>query len=309
LIRKKKKQIFHVHWEEHCLRPCPTAAEARSAKDYFVKRTRYFQKLGGKVLWTVHNLMPHELEHVDIFLGLRQELADIADHILVHNLEAINVLADQITFDSRKIRYLPHASYQGVYPAPTEADAGVKPSPRTLLAFGKVRRYKGFDTLLDLLPPAFMKSNKLSLKIVGQPLETETFGEELTARAAGRKDVTLDFRVVPDDEVSALLTSAGCVVLPYERFLTSGVALLCLSAGALVVAPAAPSMKELLPPSCHRLLYKAGDIVDIQRAVLECVTLTDEERNAMVQDSLSRANYLRPERISRQLGEIYDRLL
>ena len=47
----------------------------------------------------------------------------------------------------------------------------------------------------------------------------------------------------------------------------------------------------------------------MRRALLEAVALAPEERAAIAADCKARAHYLRPARISRQLGTIYDSLL
>ncbi|MDH4386237.1 MAG: glycosyltransferase [Caulobacter sp.] len=309
-LTRDGRQIFHVHWEEHALRPCSTTVEARAVKDFLLTQIARFKGLGGRVVWTVHNVMPHELEHADVFLDLRRGLADIADLILVHNVEAVGLLQEQVSLDICKVVHLAHPSYQGIYPSARSGPEarGDLPAGR-LLAFVKVRRYKGFDGLLDMLPDRFLAENDLTLQITGQPLAGDGFSDELLVRANGRARVDLDFRVVPDEEVITLLRSATCVVLPYERFLTSGVSLLCLTAGALVVAPRVAALEEVFPASCHRLLYRPGDAEDLRRAVLEANSLSPEEREGMTADSLARADWLSPKRISTRLGRLYDELL
>ncbi|PSJ65359.1 glycosyltransferase [Kumtagia ephedrae] len=310
-IENEGKKIFHIHWEEHCLRLCATKSEARSVSEYFVERCRHFKKAGGKIVWTMHNLMPHELEHPDIFLGLRRSIVEMADRVLIHNLEALKILHEQAAPNPTKVYYLPHPSYLGVYEASerTRSRSDAPTRPRTVQAFGMVRRYKGLDGLLDNLPPSFTENHGIDLRISGQPLPTDNYAHELAAKCETRSDVDLDFRKVPSEEVPDLLRQAGCVVLPYERFLTSGVALLCLSVGAPAVAPDTPPMRELFPAVAHRLLYKAGDMDDFRRAIVEAIDLSSEERANIVSAYLKRAEYLRPERISGQLGKIYDALV
>lgn len=310
-IGEQGRQLLHIHWEEHAIRHCVTAVEARASKDYLLKRLRHFRILGGKVLWTVHNLVPHELQHIEAFLELRRGLAEEVDVILVHNLEAINVLRAQVTLDQSKLVYLPHPSYLGIYEPEQGAEERALAAPRTrrLLGFGKMRRYKGFDTLLDFVPEDFLAEHDLTLSIVGQPLPQERYAEELAARAAGRARVSVEPRNVPDDEVAALFRTAECLVLPYERFLTSGVALLALTLGLPTVAPASDAMHELFPPSGHRLLYRPGDAADFRRAVLETVGLSDDGRADLIRDLIARARYLRPAKAGALLGAVYDRVL
>jgi glycosyltransferase involved in cell wall biosynthesis len=310
-IRVDGQQILHIHWEEHAIRHCVTAVEARASTDYFLRRLADFRKLGGRVLWTVHNLMPHELQHPEVFIELRRGLAHEVDVILVHNLEAINVLRAQVALEQSKLFYLPHPSYLGVYEPEEETEQRALAAPRTrhLLAFGKMRRYKGFDTLLDFLPEQFLTDHDLTLSIVGQPLPQEDFAEALATKAAGRQRVTIEPRNVPDEDVATLFRGAECLVLPYERFLTSGVALLALTLGVPTIAPATNAMRELFPALAHPLLYRPGEVEDFQRAVSETVGLAASERADLVRALVARARYLRPEKTGALLGALYDRVL
>ena len=68
-LKAKKLAVLHVHWEEHLIRHCLCPSEARQLIVFSISRLEYFKKLGGIVVWTVHNAMPHEMEFPDLFLG------------------------------------------------------------------------------------------------------------------------------------------------------------------------------------------------------------------------------------------------
>jgi len=311
-LRAGEGRLLHLHWEEHCLRPCRTGAEARAAAGHLLERLGAYRALGGRTLWTVHNLMPHELEHPDAFLALRRGLAGAVDRILVHGLEAVSVLAAQTggELPRERLFYLPHPSYLGLYEdeALSERPAAGPAGPPTALLFGKVRRYKGFDRLLEAYAAASPRP-AFAVRVVGQPLATDSYGPELQARFAGVPGIELDFRHVPDGEVAPTLRAASCLVLPYERFLTSGAAMLGLSLGLPTVAPDTPQMRELLPAVAHDLLYARDEPGSLLRAVERAVALAGEAREVTRRALLRRARHLRPERVSRLLGGLYDSLL
>jgi beta-1,4-mannosyltransferase len=304
------RALVHVHWEEHVVRGRRTAAEARAAADYFVRRLREFVGSGGRILWTVHNSMPHELEYPEVFQYIREALASVSERIIVHNTEGINVLSAQVRLDRRKLYFLPHPSYLGVYEPEEVTERAVEaPTGRQILAFGKLRRYKGLGRLIDMLPAEFLAGERAALRISGEPIRDDAYLPELRKQYAPWQDIIWDVRSIPDAEVPTLLRSARCLALPYERFLTSGVALLALSVGTIVVGPATMPMREVLPVEAQRFLFKPDSTEDFQRAVRDAMALGTEEVQELRRALLKRARYLHPHRISRQLGGLYDQML
>lgn len=304
-----KGSVLHIHWEEHIIRASRTAAEARGNVQYFLKRLAEYAAAGGRILWTIHNELPHELQHPEIFLYLRSQLCAVADVIIVHNTTAINVLARQAAFDRRKVYLLAHPSYLGHYEdAEVTMAAPLAPHARTVLAFGMMRRYKGFNDLAELLPAEFMAEQSARLKFAGAPVTGDPYPEELRGFFAGRDDVDFDFRNIPEAEVPDMFRSCAAIVLPYNRFLTSGVALLAVSFGVPVVAPATDPLREVVPISSQALLFDPSSKADFQRAIDLALNMEDDQRQAMRKDLLARAYYLRPERIGKEFGKLVDHI-
>jgi glycosyltransferase involved in cell wall biosynthesis len=308
--RRGERVLLHVHWEEHLLRGHATALEAKIAGDFFVRMLQAYRKAGGPVVWTIHNGQPHELEHLAVFKTVRQGLAAASDRILVHNTEAITVLAEQVPLDRAKVFFLPHPSYLGEYELEAESVAAAAREPgRDVLVFGKLRRYKAIERLIDQMPPELLARHGAGLRISGEAFGADTYIPELQAAHAGRDDIAWDVRRIPDEEVPALLRGARCVVLPYERFLTSGVALLCLTLGVPLVGPRSRSLQEVVPVAAQSLLFDPAVEGDLARAVEEVLALPAEDYAALCRAYVQRAAHFHPRRIARLLGGVYDDLL
>ena len=307
--RRDPRTLLHVHWEEHILRGHPTSAEARIAADYFIRTLRSYRREGGRIAWTIHNGHPHEQEHMAVFLRLRAALAEVADRILVHNTEAINVLSDQVALDRAKVFYLPHPSYLGVYESEADLAQALPLLPgRGLLLFGKLRRYKAIERLFEELPPDRLAPHGATLDIRGEPLAGDDYVPELRARSAGRTDITWDVRRIPDAEVPNLMRDARCVVLPYERFLTSGVALLCISLGVPLIGPRTRALEEVVPVAAQSLLFDPEAPGDLARVVDAAFALSPEDYLALREACVDRARHFHPQRIGRLLQQVYDEL-
>ncbi|MCI4661818.1 MAG: glycosyltransferase [Neomegalonema sp.] len=299
-------QLFHIHWEEHIIRRSPTEAEAMAAAKYFMDRLRFFRRRGGRVLWTIHNIAPHELEYEAVFSWLRSELLKSVDRICVHNLEAINVLREQGAVPLEKVVYLPHPAYHGFYE--DAGDGAGALTGRELLVFGKVRRYKAIDKLLERFVSGLTAGQDIALRIAGEPLAKEGYGEQLLARFEGKPGLTLDFRRIPDEEVPQLFSQHAAAVLPYERFLTSGALLAAMTCGMPVIAPNVSQIREIVPAVNHAFLFDPAQPETLFDRAQALLALGAEERRSLRAEIRKRADYFHPDRISSQLGAVYDAL-
>jgi hypothetical protein len=97
-------------------------------------------------------------------------------------------------------------------------------------------------------------------------------------------------------------------VLPYERVLTSGVALLAMSVGAMIVAVDIPHLRELLPVQSLPYLYPRGDGAALRTVIRDVFALSRERRMRIVAANLEVARARRPAVVALRLAEIYDRI-
>lgn len=312
-LNRLGKSIHHIHWEEALFSKCESASQAGKLRRNYVAQLKRYVDLGGKVVWTIHNIKPHEWRFTGTFLSLRKDLAALSSLILVHSQHAASMLQAQIgAADMSKVRVLAHPTYFDVYePAEKTIElAGQPPAhPRTLLYFGLVRAYKGIPEMLRKLPHEFMVKHDLALRICGHPMRAESFLDDLLAQCDARPEIECRLESIPTPEVADLLRSCAGLILPYHKVLTSGVAVLSLTLGVPTVAPKTPAMEELFPESSHHLLFNPRSSNDLRRAVLALANMSPEMRMRISQDYLERAQACHPRIISRRLGAIYDKLL
>jgi glycosyltransferase involved in cell wall biosynthesis len=297
--------IVHIHWEEFVLRDCRSDGEADEEARHFVRLLSAIRERNGAIVWTVHNEVPHLIRFERQFLIMRVALAAYADAILVHNRASIEVLAAQVDVDRSRIHLLPHPSYLDQHEDEVTLRAGLTEhhDPR-IQGFGWIRLQKGFGEMIGMLPAAFLRTHGAHIRISGDDGEAAA----VMAQQADRDDVRWDIRHVPNAEVPSLLRSAACVVLPYERVLTSGVALLAMSVGAMIVAVDIPQLRELLPTESRRFLYPRGDGTMFREIVANVFALAPQERQRIVAANLEVARELHPARIAGRLAAIYDRV-
>ena len=297
--------LLHVHWEEFVLRDCRTVAQAEAAMRAAANRLAEIRCAGVRVFWTVHNEVPHDIGFRRQFLALRRRLAEIADVILLHNDLSLPVLKSQVELDAAKVRMLPHPSYLGRLESEAAVEAGLaQPHERRIQGFGWLRAQKGFGQMIEMLPAEYLQARRAVIRISGHGPEAAAI-----TRRAGRADVQWDVRYVPDAELPGLLRTAACVILPYQRVLTSGVALLALSVGALPVAVDIPQLRAVLPAAAQRFLYPRGDGAALRAVIDDVLSLSTSERRSLVAANLAVARSLHPRIIAARLADLYDQAL
>ena len=236
-------KVLHLHWPEFYYRSDgrPTARSVTA----FVAALLLARLLRYRVVWTVHNALPHERHPVD--RALRWLLVRLA-RLVVH-AEAARA---QIPRGRRLPAVVPHGHYIGCYPddvpaAEARRALGLDAPDRVFLCFGQLRAYKGVGALLDAFTG--LPDPRLRLVIAGRPA---TDVEALRVLAAAQRDVRvhphLDF--IPDPDVQRFFKSADFVVLPYRDVLTSGGALLALSFARPLVVPRRGCLVELEHEGC-----------------------------------------------------------
>ncbi|OZI48362.1 glycosyltransferase [Bordetella genomosp. 4] len=308
-----KRSIYHIHWEESLFSRCTTTSQAIRVRSEYVKTLHHYVAAGGKVVWTLHNIKPHECKFVQTLFSLRKDLAALSHRILVHNSAALTVLQAQTGLtDLSKVMVIPHPAYFDIYESAEQTITlgGQSPTnPRTLLHFGLIRAYKGIPDLVRKLPKEFMSAHRVELHICGKPLRADTFLDALLAETRDRPEIRYSLRSIPPDRVAALLRSHAGLILPYHKVLTSGVAVLGLTLGVPTIAPNTPAMRELFPESSHHLLFNPRSTSDLRRAVVALVEMPEEMRKRLAHDYIQKALLHRPQIVSATLGKVYDGLL
>jgi glycosyltransferase involved in cell wall biosynthesis len=102
--------------------------------------------------------------------------------------------------------------------------------PRNLLFFGRILEYKGLDILLEAfgqLQPAFPD---LNLLVAG----SGDIGP-YQARIDSLRNVKLDLRYIPEEDIPAIFSENDIVILPYREATQSGVIAVAQTAGVPVV--------------------------------------------------------------------------
>jgi len=270
--RWSRYDVFHVHW----LWPFRVGFP-RS------KRLRYWhlrlvlaaaRALGYTVVWTAHNVLPHDpLFHDDA--AACRALARAADLVIAHSHGSLAQLS-AIGARVGRSAVIEHGSYVGVYPermSRTEARSrlGLAPDDFVYLFFGLIRTYKGIDELIEAYRIARTANTKLL--IAGSCAEARLRRVLDDETAAGR--VVWHDGFVGLDDVQQYFAAADVAVLPFRRISTSGSALLVFSFGTPLVTTSSAALEQV--PADAYYVYD-GSVEGLANALVHA--RDDVDRNA-----------------------------
>ncbi len=245
----------------------------------FVSRLALLRLRGIPLVWTVHNLRPHESRHPRLDWLLARTVAALSNGLIVHGQNARQQAIDTWRLrDPERFVVIPHPSYIGDYPnhidRPTaRVRLGVKDSQVVFLFVGAVRPYKGVLELIQAFRQ--LASDRAVLVIAGQPLNDE-FRRKIETAGEGLDSVRFRPGFVPNDQIQVYMNAADVVVLPYRHLLSSGAALLAMSFGKPCVGPAMGCLTDVLDDS-GAFLYdpacETGLLESMRRVVEKADTL------------------------------------
>jgi beta-1,4-mannosyltransferase len=221
-------------------------------------RLPFARALGYRLVWTIHQVNPHEGGGRLDRAGARV-LARNCDLLLAHDEGTAADARARLGSAALSVEIVPHGNYRGVYPAgrgreEAREELGIAPGAFAFLCFGEIRAYKGIDRLLEAF--AAVEAPDVKLVIAGRPVDQASDAAVREAAARDERIVPL-LGFVPDERVTELFAACDAAVLARKPG-TSGSLLLALSLDTPVVAPRAQAYDELLDGGAAGWLFDAA---------------------------------------------------
>lgn len=247
LATARRADVLHLHWPEHFVNRASAWSGVRGATKVvlccLVARAR-----SRAVVWTVHNLKPHDAQHPwleRVFWPVFTAL--LTGSICLTSAGRSSALARFPRLRRKPCEVIAHGSYAGVYPAheggrrAARVALGLPADSCPLLFFGQIRPYKNVPGLLRAF--AAVDDDAARLLVAGDcpdPAYAQALHEE-----AGRDGrVTMTGRVADEDVQGCFAASVG-VVLPYLDVFNSGSLFLALSLGRPALVPRTSVFTEI----------------------------------------------------------------
>lgn len=236
-ILTNRNSILHYHWFEF------QDFKSLIGMPWKLFCIYFFQKLGGTVVWTIHNEFPHDRKYLDLHLYLHRKMAKWSKALHVHCAKAVDIMSNRLMCGKEKFYVIPHPEYpldsidknEARELLRTQYKVVLEDEEPILLMFGNISRYKRMDLVATLIIEFDLKCKLL---IVG-PIKK---GSEKLYKKLGVYEQSDDrIMVIPhfigEDRVSWFFSAADISVYNYREILSSGSYHMALAFNKTVLAP------------------------------------------------------------------------
>lgn len=291
--RIRGSQVLHIHWLFQFSLPWARRKlwAMKLMQWWYGMYLRTASILGYAIVWTAHDLVPHERIFED---------DERATNLLISKASAVIALSETTagelrSLGARDVRVIPMGSYATPYPVSLTAEAartsfGFKGDDVVVLLIGRIEAYKGADLLL-LAAERLPAMSKIRLLIAGV-CPDEDYRRELSrlVAEAGTR-VTSVFEWIADDDVARYLQAADIAIFPFREVTNSGSVRLAQSFGCPVIIPDLHNLRDVPRETAIRFSPIVNrDVGPITAALLQAENLSKVDYAAMSTAALSWAN-------------------
>lgn len=236
-ILTNRNSILHYHWFEF------QNLKSLLGMPWKLFCIYFFQKMGGTVIWTIHNEFPHDRKYLDLHLYLHRKMAKWSKALHVHCNKAVDIMANRLMCEKDKFHVIPHPAYPLEPINKIEArehlrshyNLDISDDERVLLMFGNISRYKRMDLVATLIIEYDLKCKLL---IVGP---VKKGNEKLFKKLSVYQEADNRIKVIPhfieEDRVSWFYSATDVSVFNYREILSSGSYHMALAFKKTIIAP------------------------------------------------------------------------
>lgn len=239
----------------------------------------------SKALIICDNVIPHEKKPFDKFLT--KFFFKVSDYFIV--------LSESVGKDLLKVlpmakyRLLPHPVYSnfGIAVEKTEAKKYLKLiSERTILFFGFIRDYKGFDILLLALSK--LKDLNIKLIVAGEFYTDKEKFLNIIKENKLEEQVILKSDFIPSSEVKYYFSACDAVVLPYKDATQSGIVQIAVNFNKPVIATNVGGLGEVILDGENGYIVEKENPVALADAIRKFYL---EDKEKMFVENISKLTY------------------
>ena len=216
LKNKNGVDVVHINWLSRI--------KKNFFKSFFFLSVLFLLNIyGKKIIWTEHNIHPHESKRKLGSKLFNFLLMLICSKIVIQDYKRFKKLKDK-----RKYCYIHHPTFESIFHVIPDTKTQIQGNKISFLYFGYIRKYKGIDLLIDIAS----KFRDSDFMVIGDPSffwKKEKEKRNLLhsiRKAAKRNNFSALLKYVPDSEIPEILTGYDILVLPYHKFHISGMLML-----------------------------------------------------------------------------------
>ena len=307
-IRWPGKMFLHLHWLGNIIGDTENSDVANQRVEEFLQQIDTMKDNGFSIIWTVHNILPHDAVLQDCQIKLRVELVKRCD--IIHTMcgDTIQLSEAFFSLPEDKIVNVPHPTYETFYPTQysdleSRFQLNINHDEFVFLFFGSIQAYKGLHDLVRAFKELDSRTDKkLKLIIAGKVYNQSNF-KTIKNEIDASENIALFQNRIPNEDVQHYFKAANVCVCPYRITLNSGVAHLSHTFGTPVIGPNVGGFKELLSDG-GGYTYEQLNFEDLVLAMEKSLTMDfDKERKKILKINQK----YNPDQISSQFAGIISR--
>jgi beta-1,4-mannosyltransferase len=265
---------IHIHWPSFFYnKPEPRRCFTRFALfSFFLALARW---RGARLIWTIHNLYPHErcvIPQLDTVT--RWLLVKLGALFFIHGSSAEADVLREFPAVAGRTALIEHGHWIGYYPNTIASCAarsrlGLRDNEFVFLFIGSCNPYKNLEGLIR----AFEQLPGNPTLIISGKFQDAVYEAKIKAAIeSSASHIIMHSGFIPDEDMQIYLRACNVVVIPYSEILSSGSAILAMSFGRPAIAPAMGCLKDLIVEGCGFLYdpsHQIASLRDSMRAAME----------------------------------------
>ena len=295
--------VLHLNWPNY-MYDAPDLAGGLVRCSEMIDNLALARLLGYRIVWTVHNLYPHESNSRELDHLAQTAITHLANAVIVHCDHARQLVRKHF-HRTEGVFVVDHGNF--MYPYPNEASReearqrmGLNDDNFVFFYFGNVRRYKGIERLLEVFQS--LPGEHLRL-LLGAKFYTE-YGEEVVASVpqSEHRVILRPSRHFANEEFQYLFNAGDVGIFPFLEVLTSGSVITAFSFGLPVIVPSVGCLTELVPPEAG-IIYDPKDDEGLRKSML---AIQEREIGPMRTAAMERALSLDWSQIAKRTRQVYE---
>ncbi len=295
--------VLHLNWLHGFYRE-KSLQDSLERCARFTENLAYARELGYRIVWTLHNLYPHERPFPELDRIARQAVCEAADHVIAH-CEYGQRAAARFFHRTTDISIIPHGHFIDVFPndvtnAEARSDLSIPESAFVYVYFGNARAYKGIEALIEAFFEASNDDTRLILMM--RSAVDPTYAETLRAAAKGDERIHIyTSSFFPEADFQRYLNTGDVGVFPFSEVMTSGSTITGLGFALPAIVPRLGCLTELIDDSCG-LTYDAADPNGLAEALRQ---IRDRDIDVLKRGARARAESFDWQSIAQRTADVY----
>lgn len=257
-------RVLHLHWLNVVLADAKTESDTQRLIAEFEAQLDRVLAVGARLVWSVHNVLPHESYDSAAAVRVRNAIISRAELVHVMSPDTVALCRPYFTIPESKVLRAEHAGYHGHYPTINSTDLrrewAIAQGGRVGVVIGGIKPYKGLNEFAEHFVNATrMHQRDVTLIIAGKAGD-EVMHSQLWKLAELSSNLHVIPRMLTDEQVASLTTMADFTVIPYRNSLNSGALVLGLTFGTPVLARASAGSTHLLEDGAGRIYHDDAEL-------------------------------------------------